>query len=243
MKITGMRLAGIRCFEDTDELFFGEKFNLIVGQNNAGKLTLLRALLHLQKPQIDGVDLRLSSQNAWMSLKLTEIKPTDTFNSIHYSVSDMRINIAFRGNCKEYVDLPYQALASGGQLFSSNRPHHQLVPFLAKRKSSGFSEAISSGAHSPITGTLLNLYASVDVLATNGHPKHATYIAASERILGLKITTQPSNSGKVAGFYRNDGSFITLDRMGDGVAEIVALITELCLSKDKIFILEGSRLC
>ncbi len=76
------------------------------------------------------------------------------------------------------------------------------------------------------------------MLATDGHPDHEAYKAATLEILGLKITVQPSSAGKVAGFYLSRDNFVTLDRMGDGVAEIVALIAELCLARGKIFVLE-----
>jgi predicted ATPase len=238
MKISGMRLVGIRCFEDTGDLVFGNNFNIIVGQNNSGKSTLLRAILNLQYQYLDGQDLRSTSPNVFVSVSLSEIKIKDAFRSIGASQPELRVILPFQGNSGNYNDLPLHQGVVGNPVFLSDRPHHKLVPFLAKRKASGFSEAISSGAHSPVTGTLHNLYSSVDILATNGHPKHATYIAASKKILGLIVTTNPSPNGKVAGFWLNDDTFITLDRMGDGVAEIIALITELCLAKDKIFILE-----
>ena len=166
MKITGMRLVGIRCFEDTGDLIFGDSFNLIVGQNNAGKSTLLRAILNLQYPQIDGLDMRLTSQNAFASVSLSEINPTDSFTSMGASQPEVRVSISLRGNTESYSDFPLHNAGSHTQVFHSERPYHQLVPFLAKRKASGFSEAINSGAHSSVTGTLHNLYSSIDVLAT-----------------------------------------------------------------------------
>jgi hypothetical protein len=36
----------------------------------------------------------------------------------------------------------------------------------------------------------------------------------------------------------NDDTFVSLERMGDGVIEMVALIVELCLERNKIFVLE-----
>ena len=150
----------------------------------------------------------------------------------------MRITIPLAGGHGDYADLPTQIANLGTQIFDTNRPHHIVVPFLARRKASAFNEGISSGAHVPITGTLQNLYSNIDVLATAGHPEHETYLAATREILGMTITTKPSSGGKVAGFYLESDSFVTLDRMGDGVTEIIALIAELCLARNKIFVLE-----
>src|SRR5262249_34518160 len=47
---------------------------------------------------------------------------------------------------------------------------------------------------------------------------------------------------KEAGFYLDRDTFVTLDRMGDGIAEMVALIVELCLEEGKIFVLEEPEL-
>jgi predicted ATP-dependent endonuclease of OLD family len=55
----------------------------------------------------------------------------------------------------------------------------------------------------------------------------------------VPITTKATQGGgKEAGFYFDDNSFVSLDRMGDGVSETVALIVELSLERNKIFVLE-----
>ena len=238
MKITGLRLVGIRCFEDTGDLTCRSKFNIFVGQNNAGKSTILRALLSYQGFPFDEGDVRPSALNAWTSVALGDVCATDNFSGKVATQGNMRINLVQRGDSARYFDAPVHIGAFSNQIFIQQRPYHVLVPFLAKRKASGFSEAINAGVHTPITGTLQNLYSNVDVLATAGHPNHEAYLAATREILGLTITTKPSVGGKVAGFYLDAENFITLDRMGDGVTEIIALVTELCLARNKIFVLE-----
>jgi hypothetical protein len=89
-----------------------------------------------------------------------------------------------------------------------------------------------------VSGTFVNLYARIDLLATWGHPQHDKFRETVERIVGLKITMKASPNGKVAGFYFDSTTFVTLDRMGDGISEMVALIVELCLEEQKIFVLE-----
>jgi hypothetical protein len=238
MKIKSARLAGIRCFEDTGDLPLGDRFNLIVGQNNAGKSTILKAILNLQGMGLDSQDIRSKIENAWTSFLLDDIQPYDVFYSVGYQNSRMRISIKFNGNVLDYGEVYYSLLDSSQKLFHSERPNHHIVPFIAKRKAVSFNEVMNAAAHAPMTGTLHNLYSNIDVLATDGHPKHEAYKAATQEILGLKITTRPSLSGKVAGFYLDDDNFIPLDRMGDGVTEIVGLIAEICLAKNKIFVLE-----
>ena len=238
MKITGLRLVGIRCFEDTGDFPCKSKFNIFVGQNNAGKSTILRTILSCQGFPFDDGDVRPSSSDAWISLSFGDVRNNDSFGFKAIPSGEMRLTIPLRGIHANYHDLPAQVGGFGNQIFIPQRPQNILVPFLAKRKASGFSEAINSGAHAPITGTLQNLYSNVDVLATAGHPEHEAYLAATQEILGLTITTKPSSGGKIAGFYLDAENFVPLDRMGDGVTEIIALITELCLARNKIFVLE-----
>jgi predicted ATPase len=238
MRIAQIRLVGLRCFDDTTDLRLAEKFNIIVGQNNSGKSTLLKGVLQLQGMGLDGKDVRPLVANAWLSILLGDLRPTDILQIGNYQQPSMRFSCVFLGNAYVYNDYPIIGFGLGQQIFHSARPHHHLVPFIAKRKASGFNEVINAAALTPVTGTLQNLYSNIDLLATDGHPNHEAYKAAVHEILGLRITTQPSNAGKVAGFYLDADNFITLDRMGDGVAEIVALITELCLARNKIFVLE-----
>jgi len=76
------------------------------------------------------------------------------------------------------------------------------------------------------------------MLATVGHPHHDIFQQAIREIVGVPITTRAAPQGKEAGFYFDATAFVSLERMGDGVTEMVALIVELCLEKDKVFVLE-----
>jgi AAA15 family ATPase/GTPase len=44
MIIRSVRLINYKCFDDSGDITFGEKLNLIVGQNNSGKTTLFDSL-------------------------------------------------------------------------------------------------------------------------------------------------------------------------------------------------------
>lgn len=45
MKLTKVRIKGFQSFDDTHDIEFSEGMNIVIGQNNAGKSALLRALL------------------------------------------------------------------------------------------------------------------------------------------------------------------------------------------------------
>lgn len=228
MKIRDLRLAGIRCFEDTGDIPFDPKCNILVGKNNAGKSTVLKAIVGLQSFPFDNVDVRPGHQNSsFVTLCFNDMLHTDVMNfGRPKNQEPFRVFISTHGVHPPYSDAEHYHLHSAASMFPANRPQHMIVPFLAKRKAVSFDHNVSLGPQSTLTGTMSSLYGRIDVLATSGHPDHGLFLEAVEQIIGLPITTQASTGGKVAGFYFDRDTFVTLDRMGDGVSEMVALIVE-----------------
>ena len=240
MKIHDLRLFGMRCFEDSGDIQFDPKFNVLVGKNNAGKSTILKAILGLQGFPFSHLDVRPGHQtNSFISCHLYEIVQNDIMQIVKApDLSSMRVTTVYYGNAPNYGDAQHNHLGVGQQLFPATRPQHTIVPFIAKRKATAFSHDISLGNQSAINGTLSLLYSRIDLLATKGHPDHDRFSQAVLDIIGIPITTKASSSGKQAGYYFDRHNFVTLENMGDGVTEMVALIVELCTEENKIFVLE-----
>jgi predicted ATPase len=240
MKIHDLRMVGIRCFEDTGDIHFDPKCNIFVGKNNAGKSSLLKAILGLQLHPFDNFDVRPGDQKScYVTLRLDEIIYSDvTHVGRPVPAGSFRVAIVFRGEYPPYNDAPPLGVGISQPLFHSTRPLHQFVAFVAKRKAAEFNQDISLSRQSSLDGTFSSLYSRIDLLAAPGHSEHGHFHEAVKQIIGLPITTKASQGGKVAGFYFNDDTFVTLDRMGDGVSEMVALIVELCIERNKIFVLE-----
>lgn len=243
MYIEQFRIAGIRCFEDTGRIHLSPKCNVLTGQNNAGKSTVLKAFLALQgSPFVLPADHRRGSQFCFMDYVFRKF-PTDL------TVRPGQIN-----NPDVYIRRPYRApepqppnpnffrydMPDDQVFFGQSRPNHAFIPFLARRKTQNFDQNVNRDTQQVVQGTLSNLYSRIDLVATAGHPRHEAFKQAVQDVIGIPITTKSSQNGKEAGFYlgEDDASFVTLDRMGDGVSEMVALLVELSLEKDRIFLLE-----
>lgn len=240
MKIDGFRMAGIRCFEDTSWISLSGQCNIFVGQNNAGKSTLLRGILVWQGftlDEHDEGDFRASSTNITYEMAVSEV-PVETRTRLGAQWQSYLLVRHVRGQREASSGFPETLATDGGGQFINERPHHQIVPFLARRKAVQFGEGISAGVMNQINGTFSNLYARIDLVAASGHPANDDFQKAVREIVGLDITTRPSLNGKEAGFYLNKERFVTLQRMGDGVSEMVALIVEMCLEEGKVFVLE-----
>jgi predicted ATPase len=243
MKIRDLRLVGIRCFEDTGHITLDPKCNVFVGKNNAGKSSVLKAILGLQGFPFDQSDVRPGHQDSsYVSVCFDGISTSDVFNFGRATTKpSLRAITRFSGNYPSYQDADVELLevpVHQHSLFHKNRPSHRVVPLLAKRKAVLFDQNVSFGTQSQITGTMSPLYARIDELATSGLSAHGRFLDAVSQVVGLHITTRASAGGKEAGFYYDDDNFVTLDRMGDGVSEMVMLIVELCTEKNKIFVLE-----
>jgi predicted ATP-dependent endonuclease of OLD family len=236
-----MRLRNIRCFKDTGELHVSPTCNIVVGTNNTGKSTLLRAITGFQGFPFTAADCRPGS--------------TDSFHEIVFDAAGVecgfgtwptgaRVALQFvmdvqgQGSPTIPPDAVVKRMSANTQPFYNGRPRHQIVPFIARRKAMQFDETVNAASQTNVTGTFNNLFSRVDLLATSGHSAHDRFRKAVKDIVGLDITTRASLNGKKAGFYLNDQVFIPMEQMGDGVPELVGLIVELCVEKNKVFVLE-----
>lgn len=238
MRVETFRLVGIRCFDDTGYVKLSPGCNIFVGQNNAGKSTLLQGISNWQLGnRYNSRDARPNSGQSWYEIELSDL-------TSKYMIANLPPNPhlayylkgSYTGQNGKYAYVG--TLNQQFSIMNSAWPNNPIVPFLAKRKAAIFNETVSRDSQSVVQGTLEHLYARIDRVANPGPSYHDTYKKSVEAIIGSFITTTSSSAGKEGGFFYDDDSFITLDRMGDGVSELVALIVELSISKEKIFVLE-----
>jgi hypothetical protein len=237
MRIKNFRLVGIRCFTDTHHIDLSPRCNIFVGQNNVGKSTILKALIAFQGFPFAPTDIRPGSISSYHELVADGFASGETMIGTNPPPPVIRAVRHLGGNVVNYGD-GIHTTVSHNQFFSSNRPSHVMVPFLARRKAPQFDHNIASGVQASVGGTFANLYSRIDLVATAGHPRHEQFQHAVRRIIGLPITTKATPQGKEAGFYLDDDNFASLDRIGDGITEMVALIVEMCLERNKVFVIE-----
>lgn len=239
MRVHSFRLIGIRCFEDTEPIRLSAGCNIFVGGNNAGKSTLLRALTHWQSDHFRfPEDTRPEYQLMANEIVLENISSRDYIRNKTGDVPVFRC--VKRWKTKPTYDdaIPTQFFTDDEAIFQAAWPGNFVIPFAAKRKAAAYDQSVNRNAQSVVDGTFRNLYARIDRVASPGPPAHEFYKRAVIDILGVFIGTQSSANGKQAGYFYDDETFVPLDQMGDGVAEIVALIVDLSLAHGKLFVLE-----
>lgn len=138
MRLMSARVIGFQLFADTGKVEFDEGINLIIGQNNAGKSALLRALL----PNIP--DDRHRSPAEWRDLALP-IPSTEFFISVSgrklkdgvFTSGQQLIvpapdqpaadSVPFVENILSRDELKVRVTRQWNSVFSAQYPSHQLL--------------------------------------------------------------------------------------------------------------------
>lgn len=236
MWLKEIELQNIRCFNKRTALKLSPKINIIVGPNNSGKSTIINAVMALQAPQyLDTTDRRHKETHAFVAYQFGETN-TSKFSPNFTKASSLLVRKI--GSPKPSGFEKYSNISSQTAPFRENRPKHLIVPFLSNRQTSGFREEINQDTQQRNDGTYSNLYSQIDRLVVAGHPHHEKFKKYISEIIGLQITTAASKNGKKAGFYFDENSFVAIDQMGSGIAELSAMITALCTEKKKIILME-----
>lgn len=232
MWIEKMHLKNVRSFED-HHVEFSKGINILVGPNNSGKSTVAHAALAIQEGFILGSPyVRLGSRDSRILIELRDIQkyyahPGDDEATVEIVVVNTSLTIHSKsGSGSSMSQIP------------SREPDNFIYPYLSRRKTVNFAEQIDEIHTLMITGNLQNLYAKIDRLSNPTMPAHALYMDACKRILGFPVTCSSSPSGKKACLVIDNFRKIDVDNMGEGVANLLGLLVDLCIAESKLFVIE-----
>ncbi len=236
MRLTAVRVQNFRAFEDSGVLETGA-VNVLLGPNNAGKSSLLRALCLLQHGfPLSGSDVRLGAPEAVLSLTMMDPPPV-AFANQRFEAVTLAVHLAPGGQLS-FTGSVVDGGGLGWNRFPATEPHNLIYPFFSGRKTAGYQQTVNLAATSAVGPDLRYLPAKLTRLSNPDFPAHSGYREASERILGFVVTAIPAPNGMQAGIYVSPTTTIPLEAMGEGVANIVGLIADLCVAEDKVFLLE-----
>lgn len=249
MFIKALQLENYRCYK-SQELILSKKINVLIGENNSGKSAIIKAIRSLQENKvISSSDTRINEKEGFIAFYFGDID-----NRLHSLYSDQedgtkkrkailetlkeefyQVEIGFEFDSQE----PQLAISSIPiKVFPSELGKNFIFPFLSKRKTFGFNTTISAQYSNSIDLDLSYIIAKIDTLLNVSHPAHKAYKKSVKDILGLDISTYPSYNGKEAGLFLLEGHTIKLEELGEGVSNILGLITILCMGENHLFVLE-----
>lgn len=235
MKITGIELDNVKGFQRLDRVNFSETINVFIGPNNSGKSTILNSIFKLQIGCTLGKkDITVGREQGFVTLY---------FNGTHKSLIKNE-KLEFEKFFIPLVDNQRRIITKDGKPHAfdpapNTEPDNLIYPYLSKRKSVSFDIAINEENTNLVSGNFTNLYSKIDRLATPQYqPGNSEYIKACKEILGFEISTIAKGSGKQAALYIYKDEHIPLNAMGEGVTNIIGLITDLCVAENNIFLIE-----
>ena len=232
MKITGIELENIKSYKKLDKLNFSTGINILVGPNNAGKSVIINSIYLIQNPSIlNKSDITIGAESCSIKLHFEGSHSPQITNEVLYN----RIEFDLIG--KRHL----RGLHSTHTLeyMPTTEPNNLIYPYLSKRKSVSFDDTINESNANSVSGNFTHLYSKIDRLITpQFQPGNTEYINACKEILGLEISTLAKGAGKQAVLFVNNLEHIPLTAMGEGVTNIIGLITDLCIAENKIFLIE-----
>lgn len=234
MRVTSIYIRNFRAYEDSGVIALGA-INVLVGPNNTGKSSVIKALHFLQNGANVGLrDIRTGSTESSIQYTLSDID--SSFGEINASGANLTTRIAKSAITFDFVTNVGEP--KGVSFIGNQEPNHFIVPFLANRKVAGFSEDTRRQHVVNVRSDLHFLSAKIARLANPTYPAHRTFTKACKEILGYPVYTVQSENGQQIGFHADKNENITIEQMGDGVANILGLLADLSVSEGKLFLLE-----
>ncbi len=234
MKIKAIELTNIRGFKSMEKTNFSASINVFIGANNSGKSTLLNCIFTLQRQGIlVHSDITIGEQTGEVKMYI---------EGMYYEVGILERNSTFVFNPttnERKIFNPIGNYIHNPQPFPEKEPHNLIFPYLSKRKSINFNDQINEQNTNAVSGNFINLFSKIDRLVTpQFQPGNKQYIKACNDILGFEISTLASTNGKKGVYFVHNQEHIPLTAMGEGVTNIIGLITDLCVAENKIFLIE-----
>ena len=243
MWITEIGLRNIKSFHADHSLELSRNVNILIGPNNSGKSTILTTVLLLQSKTLDINDTTLGKEDAGVSIHFDNpIKEIEKYVFIQQGFwQNHRRMLSFTPNQGVSFYKTNDTEETAGYQFRripAIENQNLIYPFLSKRKVLTYSEEIRLQSSQEVNGTFSNLYAKVDNLSNADLPAYNEYRKACEEIIGFNISTTQSNNGKKAALIVGNRSHIFLESMGEGVANLLGIIVNLCMAENQIFLIE-----
>jgi predicted ATP-dependent endonuclease of OLD family len=233
MKISRIYISNFRCFENV-HLELGN-IVVLIGQNNAGKSSLLRAISFIQKGSAaTSADIRAGARQGDIRLtcdSLSSLAPVEPGRSRDGTA--LAISLERSGEGMKIHD----GAGARRHQCEAEEPDNCIVPYYSKRKIHGFTEEVRS-QYARGAFNMNYLASKLSRITVPTFPGSRDYADVCEKILGFTLGAIPSDNGSRPGRYLPDGSSLSLEQMGDGVPSIVGLLIELITARNKIFLIE-----
>jgi len=236
MKITAIQLNNIRSFKSVPKTILSHSINVFIGANNAGKSTILNSIFLLQKDSFNGKGTTIGQREGTVELYYSgeHLQFIRQNNSIAKLVFTLRQAGGMSREFYTHNNQPNNNIAIIPEL----EPQNLIYPYLSKRKVVTYIDVMNEPNAKSVSGNFTFLYSKVDRLVTPQFPGNKEFVEACNDILGFQISSLAVGNGKQPVYIVDSSENIPLSVMGEGVANILGLIVDLCIAENKIFLIE-----
>lgn len=238
MRISSVRIINFKSVMDSGTLDLGP-ITLLVGRNNSGKSSVIRALHVLQTSgPADLRDIRYGADEMAVHYLVEDLNPSD-WGGPQQPPGPGRIQMTLRRGSGPNLLLEVPSVGSFNVTpRPATEPENIIYPYLAGRKATAYEEVIDQLRSQEVRVNLSNLAAKVDRLADAHHPMHEEFERLVAETINLPLSAIASPGGKQVGMWVDPARWIGLWQMGDGVAQMLGLITQLCMADGHVFLVE-----
>mgnify|MGYP001793937174 CR=1 FL=1 len=242
MKVTSLSISNFRAFSELPTTQLGQ-INVLIGPNNTGKSSVLRALYSLQQGASGQFqDVRLRANQATIQVGVERVGDPDPWVELHASQGVVTLTLTPNDPERTSGHQAFQLEVDGRKHtikpISNRTPNHFIVPFLSKRKAVAYGEDVRQDHALQVSPNFGNLAAKLSRIANPTFPSYADYSRTCKEMLGFVVTAIPSQSGQRPGIYLPDQSTLFIDQLGEGVPNIVGMLADLTSSEGKLFLIE-----
>lgn len=238
MHISFIQIENFRSFINSGPIEF-EKINVLIGPNNAWKSSIIKAIQQIQDWTDFQWDIRKNqTSSSRTTLYIKDIPPIQLpWGQIWLTETSFIITLETNWNTN--ITVRYSnSEASSSVRIPNSEPNHFIIPFLSKRKVDAYNENVRESETNLINNNLSTLAAKLTRINDSSFPFHLQYKKSCEEILWFTVTAIQSTNGRLPWIYLPDGSTQKITQMGEGVANIVWLLTELAIARWKLFLIE-----
>ncbi|MEP9364015.1 AAA family ATPase [Nocardioides sp. CN2-186] len=244
MPIESVEVRNFRSIRESGQIDLGP-ITLLIGENNAGKSSLLRAVHMVQGGgRAEPDDIRIGTGRAQVVLAISDPPPTAVSTILRHGRYPLGDGVTLTADKDAYefgvsLDWPRDSQRAAQVVqIPSRRPDHLTVPFFSRRKSAQYESAVRRDLAQEVDTTDRNLTSRIASLATGAHSEGRRYRELVDRVLGIEVSTYLVDDGQIPGQAVSSGDGIALTRMGEGVSSIVAMMTDLAAPGRRLFLIE-----
>jgi len=247
MHISRLVISNIRCFANVD-LSLSPNINVLVGENNAGKSTIINAALTLQASVYSPEALRFGTNDGLIQITLAAPVSTSFPEPVRQHLLSRNDAIPSVMTTFTFHRSPTSSgvgttTPDGTNLgfahFPQAQPNNFIFPYLSLRRAGGLQEVVSAQGAFEAGGTHTFLQAKIGRVYADPTLR-PTYEESCLAVLGFLVSTFPVPNGMAAGLVINARTqqYIFLRDMGAGVANALGLIVDLLVAENKLFLIE-----